>query len=226
MAFDRKYPDSSKWSFILPFFGFEREKETNYRSRGVYVSDANALSGKSKVYRSESYEEDVFVRKVNPTGRLCELEEKFIQYASPFDGKYLPFICTSLKDFYCFECVKTRAFRPVFKTVSKILIVLWLLSYSYTFPLFEQQFGRDVGSVLFVFAVPGALFLIGWLIDMFRENIHDRHLSEMRNGYSKLNGTQKEELRQQYFADMEKKYGTAAGAVLREYAILKGYDRK
>ena len=32
--------------------------------------------------------------------------------------------------------------------------------------------------------------------------------------------------RRAYFADMEKKYGKEAGAVLKEYAILKGYDRK
>ena len=229
MIFSSQYSDSSECKFrnILPFFGFERDKETNFRSRGVYVSDANALSGKSKVYRRESYEEDVLVRKVTPTGKAWDLEAKFIQLASPFDGKRLPYISTSVKDFYCAEQRhKLGLFRPVFKTIAKILIGIWLLSYSYTFPLFKQQFGYDVGCVLFVFAVPGLLFLIGWLIDMIRENLYDRHLNEMKDGYSKLSGAQKEELRQQYFADMEKQYGKEAGAVLKEYAILKGYDRK
>lgn len=240
MAFDRKYPDTSKWSFILPFFGFEREKETSFYSQGVYVSDANALSGKSKVYRSNAYDEYVYVRTNAPTGRARDLEDKFIRIVSSSDKTFLAGIDTSLSDFYRHMLSSSKkfssppAFRWIFTIIAAILIGIWFLPYYFTFPIFVQRFGYEMGSALFVFPVPGTLFLIGWLIDKMRKRPYDRaydraykeYQNEILNGYSKLSSVQKEEVRQQYFANMEKWYGKEAGAVLKEYAILKGYDRK
>lgn len=227
MAFDKQYPDPCRWSFILPFFGFEREKETRFRSRGVYISDSDTLSGKRKVYGRESYDEDVFVRTKIPTGRERELEDEFIRIVSSSNEKLFAGIETSLEGFYRNkQSCKLPSFRPIFKIIAAILIGVWFLPYSYTFPLFKQRFGYDTASVLFVFPVPGTLFLAGWFIDKLRSRAYDRREDEILKGYSKLSYAQKEEIRQQYFAEMEKWYGKKAGAVLKEYAILKGYDRK
>ena len=229
MAFDKKYPDPCKWSFILPFFGFERDKETNFRSRGVYVTDTNSLSGKSKMYRSEAYQEDIYVRHTVPTGKARELEDKFLRLmsSSPPKGKYYSYVTTSLESFYkSLQREKVPRFRPVFTIIFAILIGVWLSTYLYTFPIFEQRFGYDIGSVLFVFPVPAVLILTGLLIDHIRRRAHSRLEEKLLNGFSKLSHAEKEAVRQQYFADMEKHYGKQAGAVLKEYAILKGYDRK
>lgn len=227
MAFDKKYPDPCKWSFILPFFGFERDKETNYRSRGVYVTDTNSLSGKSKMYRREAYQEDIYVRHTVPTGRARELEDKFMRLTSSYDKNQFAYITTSLKSFYVSaHSKKYKSPRLIFTIIAAILSGIWLLSYSYTFPFFKEQFGRDTGSVLFVFLVPGVLLLIGFLIDMLCGKMEDRRSKKIRQSYDRLTTSQKEAVRQQYFADMEKNYGKEAGAVLKEYAILKGYDRK
>ena len=250
MAFNSKYVPSYEGSLsscILDFFGFEHSKEYSSYSQGVYVSDSNEISGQRKEYRSHITEREIFVRKTTPTGKALELENKFIkliendpkwQYRGPFGKTFDP--CrtmnkpTSLAEYYklhCFRSVNKNITRPssrIFFIIAAIICGIWFLPYSYIFPVFEAKFGYDIGSVLYVFPVPGIAFLSAIIIKSIRQSRYEKKLLRAKASFpefSKLNSVKKAEIRQKYLDDMDSFYGKEAGDFLREYAKLKGYDK-
>lgn len=244
MAFKSKYTGEKSGMIdfcILPFFGFKTDTGYDSRTRGVYIHDSSARGGQRKVYGTESYEVSILYRKSMPTGKELELEDKFIELVSPkyqkrafLDGYFNALqtspIETSLQEFYktSIAIKHMRNPRLSFRWIPIVLTVIWFALYNITFPMFEQMFGYDVGAVLFVFPVPVLIWLIYAIVKNIFETAYDKKCRERRNAepaFNSLTKAKKEEVRQQYFAKMKRYYGPAAGAVLEEYAILKGYDR-
>ena len=243
MAFKDKYTGKkSNMSYfcILPFFGFKTDTGFESRTRGVYVRDSEARSGQRKVYGSESYEVSILYRKSMPSGKELELEDKFIQAVSSkyqkrafLDGYFNALqtspIETSLPKFYESSVGARIKLVPKFlRWIPIALTVVWLALYNILFPIFKQKFGYDLGSVLFVFPVPLLIWLIYAVVKNVLEDANYRSYQKQKNtqpAYNSLTREQKENVRQQYFAQMKRLYGPEAGAILEEYAILKGYDR-
>ena len=212
-------------SCILPFFGFRYGSDTDSYTQGVYISDSNEISGQRKVYGTHSLEVEVFSRSSAPTGRAKELEDKFISlakargYENPWNMPYIP---TSLRDYY--NNNERSSYTAVGCFLSIVPIILWFVLYRFTFPPVEARFGYNTGCVVFVFGIPIAICvgtsLLGGIVDLIRKLVH-----KAPPKYCDLTSEQRAAAREKYFAHMVDRYGSDAGAVLKEYAILKGYDR-
>ena len=208
-------------SCILPFFGFSYESDTSSYTQGVYVSDSDTLSGQRKVYRTHSLDVEVFSRNCTPEGRAKELEDRFIALAKKDDPWKMPYIPTSLREFYydhmCTSCATVGCL------VGIVLTVLWFILYRFTFPPIEAMFGYDTGCAVFVFGAPITLcvgtLIFGAIVDFIRKLTHTAPPE-----YWALTVAEKAVAREKYFTYMTDRYGSEAGAVLKEYAILKGYD--
>ncbi len=211
-------------SCILPFFGFDYGSDTDSYTQGVYISDPNERSGQRKVYGTHSLEVEVFSRKRTPEGKTLELEERFIHLASNSEDPWkMPYIHTSLQKFY--EDVIVPPSITSFGCVTGIILsVLWFIFYKFTFPPMEKMFGYDMGCVMFVFVAPIviclALSALGGIVDLIK-----KAAKKSAKKYYELTDEEKKEVQQKYFANMNERYGEKAGAILKEYAILKGYDR-
>lgn len=233
MPFDAKYRNTldrdgkgkrGAKSCILPFFGYEYGSDTDTYTQGVYISDSDTLSGQRKVYGTHSLEVEVFSRKAPPAGKELELENQFIRHASNSGDPWkMPYIQKSLREFYDDVVVPPPA--ASFGCVTGIVLaVLWFLFYKFTFPPIEKMFGYDMGCVMFVFVAPIVICLVscalGGIVDLIK-----KITKKSSKKYYDLTATEKNEVRQKYFALMSDRYGEKAGAALKEYAILKGYDR-
>ena len=212
--YTRDADDGRGKSCILPFFGFVRSSGSREYTQGVYVPDPNAWSGQSKMYKTHSKETEHFSRHLKPSGKEAELEKQFVDLcankkhyqrkAYGLDGSFItvnpwrmPHIPTSVEEYYIYRPLRLHRLTPK-------LALLWLFS--------------------------GPLFLIlPWItffIFLLRKIINgiERILAKI-HPYSKMSPKEKEWWRQNYFRYMKRVYGRKAGAILQEYAILRGYDR-
>ena len=209
-------------SCILPFFGFSYGSDTTSYTQGVYISDPDTLSGQRKVYGTHSLDVEVFSRNHIPEGRAKELEDRFIALVKKDDPWKMPYIPTSLCEYY--NDHERSSYAAVGCIVGIVLTVLWFVLYSFTFPPIEAMFGYDTGCVVFVFGAPIALcvgtLILGAIADLIRKLAH-----KAPPEYWELTAAEKASAKEKYFAHMADRYGSEAGAVLKEYAILKGYDQ-
>lgn len=234
MAFNNRYTNTldrdgkgkhGERSCILPFFGFKYGSDTTSYTQGVYISDANELSGQRKVYGTHELEVEVYSRNNTPTGKALQLEEKFISLVggSHKDPWKMPYMHTSLKEFYDDKIVPP-AVAVIGCALGVVLVVLWFILYSVTFPPVESMFGYDMGCVVFVFVAPIVICLIcaalGGIVDLIKK-LTGKTVPKFQGA----SASEKQKARQQYFDHMVSTYGEQAGAVLKEYAILKCYDR-
>lgn len=241
-----KYSDS-----ILSFFGYKCEEVEASYQQGVWLDDDHAIGGKSKVYRTQTYKLKQLTRKRPPSTKELELEDKFIAsiintekfknkikigaiYGEKyFDPTDFPPILTSVSKYYDNMDLLLNAPKHmplhVFTIISVVLCVIWFALYSFTFPIFEQIMGYDFGCVVFVFVVPILILLIFAIIRKIFSNKEDKKFSEYfrtAKSFHSLSKEHQDNVRQRYLQHMSNFYGEEAGKILKEYAILKGYDKK
>ena len=240
MPFDTKYKPNgyTLYGGILPFFGFKKDTDTTFYTQGVYVPDSDTLSGKRKEYRTHSREEEIYIRETTPSGKELMLENRFLILAKydqrfqssssgskQFDPFQTPYKCTSLEEYYnsVYTYRPSPSFLPLL-IIAVVLCAIWFLPYSYIFPFFEQRFGYEMGCAIYVFPVPVIVILITLIIQKIRMGVYNRRKKAIPK-LSSLSYTEKAAVREKYLADMDVRYGKDYGDILREYAILKGYDR-
>lgn len=244
MPFDNIYriEKKSEESCILQIFGFKKEKRESSYLQSVYVSDDDTLSGKRKVTRSHSYEVHEWKRKNNPSGKELELENKFVEaikkddrfYSKDplgrkvFDPLKTATVHTSLRDYY--ENWERALSGPSINYTRWVhigiivLFIAWFALYSFIFPVFEQIFGHDAGAAVYVFVAPIIFLLMYWGVFSFvswREDIaYQKHQNPLP-AYDFLSEKEIDDLRQRYFAYLERVYGKEAGEILGQYIQLK-----
>ena len=219
---------------ILPFFGFtyDTEKIKSWKKEGGEITLSQNSFGDYKVgqnptyYRDTSYEVIIFRRKNQPMGREIALENRFIELArksgkykrinadglsaEEFDERRLPGIPNSVTEYYCRRVLPSNS--GVFKYVFPILA---FIVFAIIFKPIEgsESFARDM---VFTIGLTTIFFFIGWLIDHIRE--------KQIKDYGTMTEEEKNKIKVMYFNYMKQVYGEEIGEVLKEYAILKGYD--
>lgn len=217
---------------ILPFFGFtyNTEKIKRWTKEGGEITLSQNSFGDYKVgqnptyYRDASYEVIIFNRKNEPIGKERALENRFIElaiesgkYQDPtgrFDERRLPYIPNSLSSYYYNNVLPDDSGRFIYLFPLLAFLVCSLIS---VLRNGDSNFVIE-RDALFVIGLPIVFFFVGWLVDYIRKKQIDR--KELKT----LTQKEKDKIKLMYFNHMKKIYGEEIGEVLKEYAILKGYD--
>ena len=205
-------------SCILPFFGFKYDTESDSYTQGVYVSDPDKLSGLSKVYGTHSIKVEFFYRDKKPTGEALRLEERFLALQKDKNPWNMKYIEPGISKFY----TPWNAPRVGF-LISVVLTVLWFVLLNYTHPLCIHMFGEELDSFIFLFVAPIVITMASFIFSGIIFLILKILGIAPPKRYCDLSEEQKEKVRKKYFERMVHIYGAEAGAILKEYAILKRY---
>lgn len=206
-------------SSILTFFGYRYnvENQSSLKTHGgdyFYNSSKNAIQQTATVLVSDSHYYQVFYRFRGPSGRLAELESQFCHL---FKGDLTDShsLYTSVQKHYeVLGDSPLRTFLTVFTRIicaSYVLLFLFahMTGHTDTMPEFE----RGLASLLFLICL--AFFFLCGLF--FLEWIKPKK-------WGKLSRKQKEAWRTKYLNDITRWYPGKVGEILKEYAILQGYD--
>lgn len=237
MAFNYRYTRTLKRSndsykgekaCILPFFGFQYETSKSSYTQNVWINDSYSITGKRVVSGTEYDYHEHFFRKQSPKGKALELEDRFINSKknTQSDPLKMPYIPLSLREYYANDVSFSGEYESgVGCGVGCIGSVIWLLLYTFTYPLVVRWFGEtEYTSMIFVFGFPLGFCLISLAFASIVQAI--RRISHGKKpGYDELTDKEKENVRNKYFTTMENIYGKEAGAILQEYAKLKRFDQ-
>ena len=248
MGFKKEYRTKSgaEHRSCLSFFGYSyraqsdtyySQKPTTYSVRSV--SDTTVEISKNPTSYSKSTSEyGEYYRYEEPSGREKELEDRFYEYAEDkysepsmwndgttyFDVTKTPYFCKSVRDYFYDGRLFLLEWLALLVGIAFVLTIsIWMGSKVYAF-------GKDglIGGILagIGIAIPCsfpaiALFFIAKLVS----NIIDALLSLIKFGaYDRLFKRGKRKMREKYLASLT--IGIPeADEILREYAILKGYDK-
>lgn len=244
MAFNDKYIVTDNYKpNILSFFGFEIVEEEGSYTQGVYISDPDSPTGKSKVYGTHSCVDKYLVRKKKPTKQELDLENQFISLvenksefrrSSAFGGTFFepfstPYVQKRVSDIYEREYVKNAPKTKnnhIFTIIGIAICVLWFALYNFIFPFFEQAMGYDAACVAYVFPFPILIIAATILINKIIGNKNDaaffKYMDEQPY-FLDLPESQQDLIRQKYYDQFVTAYGKEAADVLLKYAKLNGY---
>lgn len=234
MGFDNVYyreikKDSNNYkganSTILPFWGFTYDTYSDSYVHTINVRDSTTKSGWSKASGIEYKKGERFVRK----GSAGYEESRFTALVHKNDKDIwdTPYIPLSVREYYE-RCITSPAgwIGAIGGCLGIIAAVLWLLLCDvFTRQLLMSWMGdSEWFDVVFVFVCPVAICLAIWIFTIILAIIA-RTITGSEKTYVELSTEEKEIYREKYLASMVKKYGKKAGAILQEYAKLKGYDK-
>lgn len=226
MAFNNRYTRTlersggyhkGQKSTILPFFGFKYETSETPYTQTVWVSDSYSRTGRSAVSNTEYDKHEHFVR----TETASDLERRFCALIDKpnRDIWYTTYIPTSVQEYYENLCTAEKTGRKkgcLFAVVSFFLVLVVVSGF------LKNVIDDDIRGLLLI-GVPTAFGLFGKFLDISKEKRVESYLN--KHPYHSLSAEAKERMRKSYFAYMTAVYGAEAGAILQEYAKLKGYDR-
>lgn len=249
MGFDNSYMRTLKRSgdsfngdkpSILHFFGFHYTTDTSSYSQTVWISDSYSRTGQSAVTGRHEDQLEGYKRYGTPTGKAGELEDRFVRLAKNrgiynskdvlgseyLDPSKMPVLPLSLREYYDKHVSAPGDDEFVMGCLFGVLAsALWLLVYFFVPPLSALIFGSpESTNTALLYGGPIAFCLIGYIIGKARETKLRKQYG-IKVPYEHLTQSDKEAQRQAYFDYMSKQYNNEMGAVLKEYAILKGYDQ-
>ena len=224
-------------STILPFFGFHYEKGSKPYQQTVYIYDSNALSGKSPMTRTEYDHTESFYRVVEPSGKEKELEDRFCALLGNkdiFKTKYIP---TSFSEYKSEKSHSSGGVGCGFGCLLSVLLtVAWFVLFNVLFPHMERivearvplgntfESVDEAASVIYILAMPLVFILFSAIVTLII-NITSRIIKKIKKAPQKTPEEIEKELKESYFNSMIWGYSSEQAAILREYAILKGYDK-
>ena len=111
--------------------------------------------------------------------------------------------------------------------IALLLFVPWFALYSFIYPVFERALGQGGGAAAYVFGVPLLFLLIYWGAYKFfdrRASLAYQKYQQSTPSYYSLSEKEQEDLKQRYYAYLERAYGEEAGKVLKQYFQMKNYQ--
>ena len=216
---------------LLEFFGFTYQTWESPYTQSVWINDDSYIGGKRKVSNTEYDKYEGYERKHSPSGKEAELEDRFVKLQSssfdPLASKYLP---VSVKDYYDGLSFPGEFEAGIGCGVGIVLTVLWIVLHHFTHPFLKNWLGTvmlngvNMLDAIWLFVVPIVICLITTLIGGVVQGIR-RAKNGKRTKYQDLSNEMRKALRDEYLKSLSSAFPGEAGEILKEYAILKGYDR-
>lgn len=215
---------------LLEFFGFEYRTWESPYTQNVWIDDSSYLGGKRRISNTEYDRSEGYSRAQTPTGRAAELENQFVQLqGESFNPLSSPYIPTSVMEYYDSLPFPGKAEASIGCASGVLLSIVWLLLGKFTLPLITEWFGvvklggTEVNGLIWFFVTPIVVCLITTAIGGIIQGILRAKYGK-KPEYWKLSVKEKEQYRQEYLSEVAGSFSGEAGKILKEYAILRGYD--
>lgn len=219
---------------ILPFFGFQYSSKDATKSwieggelRGT-IKDGEITFRRDplRVEKSEKYEA-TFQRNQEPTEKAREIENRFYNFLSTRPRKKSPY------EYYGFHEDFEWNTRYIYTSLSEYIKcehhLLQITSCFGWYGLISGVFFGSFGLVSLYqtnpfLLIPVGACILGTIIPLVTISLIRR--KTRKTPLNQLSPKKLESLRNKYFKYMVKAYGVEGGNILKEYAILKGYDKR
>ena len=214
---------------ILEFFGFKYEKWTSGYTQRVWSKDDRYVGGGYYLTGNENDHYEGYRRATSPSGRAAELENRFIELRGEYyDPLKAPYEKKSVKEYY-----DGLPFPGQDEWVSGcgfgiLISVIWWILCAFTRGLINAWAEKNEIShiwLICILLVPFVVCMIGTILGKIKQ-IMNRKKYGVKTPYCDLTREEKERYREEYLNKLESSYkGGEEGRILKEYAILKGYDK-
>ena len=216
---------------LLEFFGFKYEKWTSSYTQRVWSKDDRYIGGGYYLAGNENDHYEGYRRATRPSGRAAELENRFIELrGSSFDPLKSYYEKKSVKEYYEGLSFPGELGAALGCSFGAILGVIWVVLYKYTYPFLHSITGTvlyehtNVTNLIWLVCGPLVIWLVCLLVGGLTQLLRRIKYGKKRK-YSELTTEEKMQYRQEYLDKLESSYSGESGQILKEYAILKGYDK-
>ena len=170
-----------------------------------------------------------YSRSYTPTQKEEELENRFAKLQGEyFEPMKKPYEFKSVKEYYDSLDFpgKNEAFDGCLN--SFLIAIGWVILCAIVMPLLNWNSVNRILNISFICICFGIIPIVIWLLGIIIGSILQKSRRKKygeRIEFEKISTEEKERYRQEYLSKLETSYSSESGKILKEYAILKGYDK-